>query len=213
MKAILIRTLVGCLLACCPAAWAAGGSSGSTARPTGPTPQQRAAQEYEAGLRHRDKAWAYEEKAAAADKEKDQKKNIEKARNAFEKAAKSQRKAVELDPSMHQAHSSLGYALRRLERFAEALAAYDRALELEPDYVEAIEYRAEAYLGLGRYAETQKAYAALRAKNPRYALQLLEAMRGWAAAGEDTTQAGAAMRRWVAEQAQEPPADTEGKAW
>ena len=80
---------------------------------------------------------------------------------------------------MHQAFSSLGYALRKTGDFEASLVAYDRALEINPSYFEAIEYRAEAYLGLDRVEEAKAAYLDLFGRDPERAEQLLTAMKGW----------------------------------
>ena len=80
---------------------------------------------------------------------------------------------------MFQAHSSLGYAYRKVSRFEESLAAYDRALGLVPDYSEAIEYRGEAYLGLNRVDDAKVAYMHLFQIDRELAAQLLTAMDGW----------------------------------
>jgi tetratricopeptide (TPR) repeat protein len=213
-----IAAIIWLLVVAAGDGFAAGGSSEATARPAAPTAQQRAEKQYEAGLRHRDRAWEHEKKAAAADKEKERLKRLEKAQKDFIKAVKAQRQAIELYPKYHQAHSSLGYALRRLGRYQEALASYDRALELEPDYVEAIEYRAEAYLALGRYTQTQQAYATLLRKNPDYAAQLLVAMRQWAGtpAAPDSVlvdSAATMMREWIAEQTDKVSDPAADKTW
>lgn len=53
----------------------------------------------------------------------------------FTAAAKHFAAAAEVDPDSPRAHGSLGAAYARLERFAEACAAYERALELAPRLV------------------------------------------------------------------------------
>jgi cytochrome c-type biogenesis protein CcmH/NrfG len=62
---------------------------------------------------------------------------------------------VRLNPRLHEAFSSLGYAYRKTGDFDQALQAYERALVLAPGYAAAIEYQAEAHLGLNRTTETQ----------------------------------------------------------
>jgi tetratricopeptide (TPR) repeat protein len=165
-----------------PPAFAAGGSSVPPPSPTAPTPltpEQEAAQLYNDGLAARDKAWKLEEKASNATSEHEKAKLHEKMEESFEKAVKKQSRAVELNPSMHQAHSSLGYALRRLGRYPEALKAYDQALKLNPSYSEAIEYRAEAYLGLNRLDDAKQAYIVLFKSDRARADELMHAMGKW----------------------------------
>lgn len=160
------------------AADAAGGSTSNS--PSIPeismarTPEQH----YNQGLRHRDKAWELEQKAAAA-QGKAAEKLFKKAQKEFEKAARAQREAIEMAPDFHQAHSSLGYALRKLGDFDESIRAYDAALALAPNYTEAIEYRAEAYLGLNRLEEVKEAYLLLVREDQARADELMSAMKRW----------------------------------
>lgn len=193
---------------------AAGGSSGGTARPARVSPKKQAMEAYEKGLKHRDNAWKYEEKAQKAEKDKDRDKNLQKAAKEYAKAIAQQQQAVALDAENHRAYSSLGYALRKTGQYYEALQAYDQALKIEPDYVEAIEYRAEAYLGLGRLKDVRREYGVLVSKNPRYAAQLLEAMQTWAAEQDEEAPARVdSMKAWIARQAENPPAPAPEKAW
>ena len=76
------------------------------------------------------------------------------------------RAAIANNPQLHEAYSSLGYALRKTGRFDESIEAYNRALQLNPSYSEAIEYRAEAYLALGRLDEVKAAYMELFRNGP-----------------------------------------------
>jgi tetratricopeptide (TPR) repeat protein len=140
--AILMAALVA------TGAWAAGGSSAASV-PVPENPEQQAADHYNRALKYRDKAWELEKEAAGASGEEAEK-LAKKITKQYEKAATALRSAIDADPKMYQAHGSLGYALRKLEKYDEALAAYDQALALNPGYSEAIEYRAEAYLGLNR---------------------------------------------------------------
>lgn len=163
-------------------AGAAGGDSKpSPPAQTGPSIEEQAVAHYNDGLKHRDKAWEHEEKAAVATKEKNRKKYLDKASKEYAKAVADQLKAVQKNPRLHQAFSSLGYAYRKLGKYDKALQAYDTSLKLDPTYTEAIEYRAEAYLGLNRVAEAQGAYESLFSRDPARAGQLLTAMKAWAA--------------------------------
>lgn len=145
------------------------------------TPEQQADLYYNEGLKWRDKGWKFDRKAAEADNDKKRDKYHEKSIKQFEKAIGSFTEALSLNPGFYQAHSGLGYALRRCGRLEESLAAYDRALALNGAYSEAIEYRAEAYLGLDRLEEAKQAYIDLFAADPPRAGELLQAMQAWIA--------------------------------
>ena len=168
-------------------AMAAGGSRQQPPTPMeqveapGRTPEEQADLYYNQGLKSRDKAWKLEEKAAAATNTKKRDRYQRKASKQFEKAIGSFTDAVRLNPGLYQAHSSLGYALRRTGRLEDALAAYDRALALNGAYSEAIEYRAEAYLGLDRLEEAKQAYIDLFAGDPPRADLLMKSMQEWVA--------------------------------
>ena len=153
---------------------AAGGSSA----PPPTNPVDAAAASYERGLSARDKAWELEKEALNADPA-DREKLTAKAQKQYEKAARAFRSAIEENPQMYQAHSSLGYALRRTGSYEEALSAYDKALGINPGYVEAIEYRAEAYLGLDQLDEAKEAYMQLFREDRERADELMSAMKGW----------------------------------
>lgn len=153
---------------------AAGGSSVPSADPA-----DQAAEAYNRGLESRDKAWKLEEQAAASEDPKERAKLEGKAQKEYGKAVRAFRSATESDPQMHQAFSSLGYALRKSGEYEESLTAYNQALELEPGYTEAIEYRAEAFLGLNRLDEAKEAYMQLFRDDRERADELMEAMQGW----------------------------------
>ena len=152
---------------------AAGGSSITT------DPADQAAEAYNNGIKNRDKAWELEKQAAATTDAKEQGKLEAKAEKEYGKAIRAFRSATESDPSMHQAFSSLGYALRKTGQYEESLAAYNQALELEPGYTEAIEYRAEAYLGLDRLDDAKQAYMQLFREDRERADELMAAMQQW----------------------------------
>lgn len=168
-----------------PAVWAAGGSSAPSVPPAPTAISMTPEQYYNQGLKHRDKAWELEKKAAG-EAGKAAEKLLKKARKEYEKAVKAQRDAVRGDALMHQAHSSLGYALRKIGDYDESIAAYDRALSLAPDYTEAIEYRAEAHLGLGRLEEAKEAYLILMREDQARADELMTAMKKWLDAQESS---------------------------
>jgi len=153
------------------------GSSSTSAPSPRKTPQEIAESRYNAGLKKRDKAWKYEAKAEKADSEKKRGKLEAKAQKQYKKAIKYFRRAVEKNPLLYQAHSSLGYALRRTGQYEAALEAYDEALYLQPAYAEAVEYRAEAYLGLNRLDEVKAAYVQLFSLDRPRADELMQAMQ------------------------------------
>jgi tetratricopeptide (TPR) repeat protein len=143
-----------------------------------PSAEDRAIEHYNAGLASRDEAWRLERKLEDAAPE-ERAKLTAKIDRAFARAVKDLTAAVEADPDMHEAWSSLGYALRRSGDANGALEAYDRALALAPAYGEAIEYRGEAYLALGRIDDAQRAFDELLPSHPKLADELLGAMRSW----------------------------------
>jgi len=169
------------------AALASGGSA--MPAPTSPrmapsaprlTPEQEAAQRYNDGLKHKDKADALASEAEAeASNAKKRAKLEASARKEYEKAMKEFLGATDRNPAMFQAHGGLGYVYRKTGDFAAALKAYDRALELEPKYTPAIEYRAEAYLGVNRVDEAKTAYMALFNSDRARADELAAAMKSW----------------------------------
>jgi len=174
--------LAAALLLALPAAVLAEGGAPAPSSRSIPvpelTPEQRADQHYNRGIKLREKAWELEEKAAAASG--GERAKLEgKIEKTYRKAAREYESAVELDPRHYRAYSDLGYALRRLGDHQAALAAYDRALGMVPNYAEAIEYRAEAYLGLGRLDDAKEAYLQLFAGDRERADVLMEAMKQW----------------------------------
>jgi len=174
MRVLTPSLLIAALLLPMPVA-ASGGSSSSETTPA-QTPEQLAAEYYDRGLKFRDKAWELEKRLEGNGKAAKLQSKIE---GQWNKAVGAYREAIDNDPTMHQAHSSLGYAYRKLGRYEESLGAYNRALELEPTYVEAIEYRAEAYLGLGRLEDAKAAYVELFGMDREQADILMTAMREW----------------------------------
>ncbi|MGB8839902.1 MAG: tetratricopeptide repeat protein [Aliidongia sp.] len=59
----------------------------------------------------------------------------------FEVAAWRLGQALRVNPAYAPGHSNLGYALRELRRFEEALASCERALALQPDLADALSNR------------------------------------------------------------------------
>jgi len=176
MRSICHTILIGVavlILSALPALAAGGGTVPSA------DPADQAAEAYNRGLESRDKAWKLENQAASSADTKEQSKLNAKAQKEYAKAIRAFRSATEADPRMHQAFSSLGYALRKTGQYEDSLAAYNEALELEPSYAEAIEYRAEAYLGLDRLDEAKEAYMRLFRDDRERAEELMTAMQRW----------------------------------
>jgi tetratricopeptide (TPR) repeat protein len=159
-----------------------GGSSEAVKRKT---PLEIAVSNYNAGLKNRDKAWGYQERASTESNAKKAAKLEKKASKQFQKAAKRFRTAIKKEPRLYQAHGSLGYALKQLGEFDDALAAYNLSVELKPDYTPAIEYRAEAHLALGRLDEVKPAYIQLLDLDRARADELMVAIQRWLDAPPD----------------------------
>ena len=162
---------------------AGGGSMGQPMKRL--TPEEKAVVSYNAGLKHRDKAAKYEQKAIAETNEKKFAKLKKKNTKEYNKAIDDFEKAIKYYPRFYQAHSSLGYALRKVGRYEESLAAYNESLEINPFYDQAIEYRGEAYLGLNRLDEAKEAYMDLFQNDRVLADKLIAAMIAWVAARRD----------------------------
>lgn len=169
-------------------AWAAGGGSvggvggggGYSFDPDSATKAERAAQRAHAsGRKNLEKATDSLAEARTQTDPGDRAKLEKKARKEFERAVENLERAVKKMPGLYAAHSDLGFALRSLGRYDEALAAYGEALQLEPGYAPAIEYRGEAYLELGQLDAAARAYQALAHSSPELAAQLLDAMQRW----------------------------------
>lgn len=143
------------------------------------TPEEMAISAYNAGLKQRDNAWEYEQRAATLGDGKKQEKLLRKAQKSYAKAIGKFEKAVERNPQMYQAWSSLGYALRKTGSYDKSLSAYEKALTINPDYYEAIEYQAEAYMQLHNYEPVKTAYARLAKEHPEYAGRLVQAIHQW----------------------------------
>ena len=156
--------------------WSAGGASVPSTNPA-----DQAADAYSRGLGHRDKAWKLEEQLESVSDPAKRSKLEAKVDKEYQKAIRAFRSAIEVNSTMYQAHSSLGYALRKTGGYEASLAAYNQALQLEPGYAEAIEYRAEAFLGLNRIEDAKEAYLQLFRSDQERAEVLLAAMQRWVA--------------------------------
>ena len=100
-------------------------------------------------------------------------------KEAFPKAESAARKALELDPSLAEAHVSLGYAALAYEwDFPVAEREFRRALELRPTYATAHQYYGYSLTAMGRLAEAideRKKAVELDPINPLMASALGEA--------------------------------------
>jgi tetratricopeptide (TPR) repeat protein len=178
-----------------------GGSGGFSQPLAKKTPRELAVINYNKGLKYRNKAWDYREQASEQTVEKKRVKLNKKSTRQFEKAAKEFRTAIKHEPSLHQAHGSLGYALKELKQFEDALASYDKSIELKPDYSPAIEYRAEANLALGKLDETKQAYIILLTLDRPRADLLMNVIQIWLKQTHSNIEAtqAAEFRSWATE--------------
>lgn len=151
------------------------------------SPDQSEIENYNAGLRYRDKAWRHQEQVATSTREKDRAKYQKRANKEFMKAAKRYRAAIEYQSEFYQAHASLGYALKEMGEFDAALTAYARSLALRPQYTPAIEYLAETHLALGKIDKVTSAYSRLVELDPVQAEALLAAINDWLAKPPENT--------------------------
>jgi tetratricopeptide (TPR) repeat protein len=176
------------LLIATPAAFGSGSSPATPSTPNISSPGDQAISAYNDGLRYRDRAWKAEKELATAQDPARRTKLGEIIKKSYEADVRSQKQAIGSNPNMFQAHSELGYALRKTGDYAGALASYDQALNLQPNYGEAIEYRAEAYLGLNRIDDAKNAYLLLYNGGAK----------------ELAKQLGGAMQKWVDERKADP---------
>src|SRR5215469_12968150 len=195
-----------------PLAWANGGGgmrmpSASPSMQREQTPQQKARDAYNDGVRYVKRADKAQESAASATDAGKKDKATHEAQEAYSSARAKFTEATSLDPTQHEAWNYVGYTHRKLGNYDDALAAYDKALSIKPGYSDALEYRGEAYLGLGRIPDAQQAYLDLYAGNRALAGKLLGAMKSWATAqraspsGSSTTNLDE-LDKWIQERTQ-----------
>jgi len=176
-----------------PALFAAGPGSMPSTGGMHRSPHEDAVGYYNAAERRLDKmSKLHAELKATTDPQKAAtlRQNLNKG---LEAAAADFRRATDNDPRMFQAHSELGFTLRKLGRYDESLAAYEKALEIEPGFSPAIEYRAEAYLGLGKLDEVKSAYMLLFDGDRPKADTLMTSMNSWVAQQRTTPTVDAAQ--------------------
>ena len=193
------------LVALCiaPLSFAGGGDSKSKSKSEGSektlTPKQQAVAAYNQGIAQRDRAWKIEKRIAAASDDGERAKLEEKMAKTFDGAADAFKRAIRHQPRMFEAHSDLGYCLRRVGKYEEALKHYNTALEIEPTYANAIEYRGEAFLGLNRVDEAKEAYMTLFKGHSDQAPDLLTAFQHYVAKQQEAGENVEALAAWVAE--------------
>ena len=68
-------------------------------------------------------------------------------------------RAIEIDSEYFEAWCNKGEALRRQEKYEEAIEYYDRAIEIHPQYSKAWSSKGLALKALGREAECVAAFA------------------------------------------------------
>jgi tetratricopeptide (TPR) repeat protein len=179
-------------------------SSGPSSAPSAMSPQDSAGSFYQSGERRLDKAAKLAAEIKAAADPQAATKLQGKLDKTLEGAVADFKRAVNNDPNMYSAYSEMGFALRKLGRYEESLAAYDTALGKEPGFSPAIEYRAEAHLALNRIDEARQAYLMLFSGDRARADLLLNAMKSWVAerrtnaAGVDAKQLDT-FAAWVAQ--------------
>jgi tetratricopeptide (TPR) repeat protein len=144
------------------------------------SPEKAAQSNYEKGLKKRDNALGHEADAKEASDDSRRDKSLNKARKDWESAIEYYQTAVEKKPDFHEAWSDMGFALRKLERYDESLAAYDKALKIKPDYPNALEYLGEAYLKLNRLEDVRSTYMKLFPVDRSQATLLMTALEEWA---------------------------------
>jgi tetratricopeptide (TPR) repeat protein len=200
-----IATGLLCALLSFPA-FASGGGMSMPSMPRVQTPQQKAQDAYNDGVREVKKADKAQDAAAQASEAGKKDKAAKEAGERYSKALGKFQEAVQLDATLYEAWNYVGYTHRKLGHYDEALSAYERALALKPSYADAIEYRGEAYLGLNRVADAQQAYLDLYAGNRALAGKLLTAMKHWAADQRAASGAEGAkldeLDKWIQERAQ-----------
>jgi serine/threonine-protein kinase len=73
--------------------------------------------------------------------------------DAYARAARAAERAIAIDPSLAEAHASLGYAQKNRFEWANAEASFRRAIELKPNYATAHHFYAILLTQRGRRAE------------------------------------------------------------
>jgi len=208
---LALRLILAVLLADLSLTAFANGGGGmsmpSTSTPHLESPQQKARDAYNDGVRSVKKADKAQQAAAEATDAGKKDKAAHEAHDAYAAALTKFTEATGLDPTLHEAWNYVGYTNRKLGNYDDALAAYNKALAIRPGYPDALEYRGEAYLGLGRIPDAQQAYLDLYAGNRALAGKLLGAMKSWSAAQRSSPSTSSApnldeLDKWIQERTQ-----------
>ena len=152
------------------------------------SPEQRAVEQYLRGVKYRDEAIAFELEAVKEDDDKKKQKLLKKAQKEYANAQKRFERTLKTLPNAFEAHSDLGFVLRKQGNYDESLAAYNKALSLNPNYWPAIEYRGEAFLALNDLEAAKEAYMILFREDRQLADVLMAAMRIWLRDASDTAE-------------------------
>lgn len=137
---------------------------------------KKAIQKYNNGNKHMDKAQGHARKGDSLFAYNYRATSDAKARKEYEKAVKDYKEALKSNPEMVEAHSNLGYCLRKLGHLDESLVAYNAALKLDSSYAEAREYRGELMLARGDLDSAEKELAYLNDLKSEYAATLQKAI-------------------------------------
>ena len=108
-------------------------------------------------------AWASADETSPADKKPNEYKEGLKAIKAkdWQGGVDWMTKAIAATPKDADAYNYLGYSLRKLKRYPEAIENYKHALQLDPQHKGAHEYLGEAYLETNQPEEAKKLLASL----------------------------------------------------
>ncbi len=202
---LLILAALAALAAAPGILLASGSGGGGMGLPatTGParSPEQRAESEYTAGVKFKQRAWRYEEKAAGETDPGKRAKDLARAQRQYRKAIKALDRAVALNRSHYQALNELGYALRKTGDYRRALLAYNSALKLKPDFAPAVEYRGEALLALERFEDVKNHYLWLYEHDTTLAAELMAAITAWLSEHPGGSAERAEFEAWAKERA------------
>jgi len=184
-----------------PAAQASGGGGGSI--PSAPvesrpeSPEQKAEADFRKGLKHKEKAWKLEERAANATSDRRREREKKRAAKEYAKAQDKFTAVLQNFPEHYKAANELGYVLRRQGDYEKAIGSYNYALQLYPDFLQAVEYRAEAFVALGFYDEAREAYMRLFREDAELADELMVSMKTWAADQESPSARARNFIEWI----------------
>ena len=99
-------------------------------------------------------------------------------------AEKQLRAANKANPENADVLNLLGYANRKLERYAVSRDFYERALKIDPGHKGALEYKGELELQTGNVGVARKLLARLRVECPEGCPELDDLLQAFDAAGE-----------------------------